>query len=135
VVPCEPVVVDLHRPGAYPLAPWAGRLVVRVATDGGVPAALLRQVAARDREGGESFRTAPRAMARSLKKQYQAMGVPAWDRTGPLLYTAAGVLFFVPGLGIAADLRAAPGRPQLSLTWVPDAPSPPVPTGRRPSGG
>jgi tRNA(Ile)-lysidine synthase len=127
----DPLVVDLHRPGVHPLAPWAGRLVVRVATDGGAPSALLRQVVVRDRKGGESFRTAPRAMARSLKKQYQAMGVPAWDRTGPLLYTAAGDLLFVPGLGIAAELRAAPGQPQLSVAWVPDAASPPTPTGRR----
>jgi tRNA(Ile)-lysidine synthase len=74
-------------------------------------------------------------MARSLKKQYQAMGVPAWDRTGPLLYTAAGDLLFVPGLGIDADQRAAPGQPQLSMTWVRDAPSPPAPTGRRQPGG
>jgi tRNA(Ile)-lysidine synthase len=132
----EPVVVDLHVPGEHRLAPWAGRLVVCSAADGGVPAAMLRQVVVRDREGGETFRAAPRAMARSLKKQYQAMGVPAWDRTGPLLYTAAGDLLFVPGLGIAADLRAAPGEPQLSMRWVPDAPSPPpAPTGHRQPGG
>lgn len=135
VVHREPVVVDLHRPGAHPLAPWAGRLVVRIATEGGAPPALLRRVVARDREGDESFRIAPRAIARSLKKQYQAMGVPAWDRTGPLLYTAAGNLLFVPGLGIAADLRAAPGEPQLSMAWVPDAPSPTAPTGHRQPGG
>jgi len=135
VVRREPVVVDLNRPGEHPLASWAGCLVVRTASDSGAPPALLRQAVARDREGGESFRTAPRAMARSLKKQYQAMGVPAWDRNGPLVYTAAGDLLFVPGLGIAADLRAAPGQPQLSMTWVPDAPSLPVPTGRRQHGG
>jgi len=132
----EPVVVDLHVPGEYRLAPWAGRLVVCSAADGGAPAAMLRHVVARDRKGGESFRAAPRAMARSLKKQFQAMGVPAWDRTGPLVYTAAGDLLFVPGLGIAADQRAAPGEPQLRLSWVPDAPAPPpAPTGRRQSGG
>ena len=103
--------------------------------EGGAPPALLRRMVARDREGDESFRIAPRAIARSLKKQYQAMGVPAWDRTGPLLYTAAGNLLFVPGLGIAADLRAAPGEPQLSMAWVPDAPSPTAPTGHRQPGG
>ena len=94
---------------------------------------LLRHVVARDREGGESFRATRGASERSLKKHFQARGVPAWDRSGPLLYTAAGELLFVPGLGLSADQLAAPGQPQLSLTWVPDAPAW-LPTGRRQHG-
>ncbi|MDZ7590377.1 MAG: tRNA lysidine(34) synthetase TilS [Rubrivivax sp.] len=131
----RPRVVDLRCPGEYRFPPWAGRLVVRATTDGGAPAAMLRQVAVRARQGGESFRTAPGATARSLKKQYQACGVPSWHRGGPLLFTSAGELLFVPGLGLDGAQTAEPGQPQLSLTWVPDAPAAPAATGRRQPGG
>ena len=56
-------------------------------------------------------------MARSLKKQFQARSVPAWEREGPLLFMADGRLLFVPGLGIDAALQAAPGEPQLAIRW------------------
>ena len=59
---------------------------------------------------------------RSLKKQYQALGVPAWARHGPLLLSG-DALVFVPGLGIDARALAAPGEPQLALHWEP-APAP-----------
>ncbi|MDE2145849.1 MAG: tRNA lysidine(34) synthetase TilS, partial [Burkholderiales bacterium] len=74
----------------------------------------------RERLGGERFRSAPGACARSLKKQFQALGVPAWERDGPLLFDAQGALVFAPGLGIDAGARAEPGAPQLLLRWVPD---------------
>ena len=106
-------------------------MVVHPATAGGAPAALLRGVVVRDRQGGEAFRAAARATARSLKKQFQARGVANWERGGPLLFTAAGELLFVPGLGIEGALQAAPGTPQLSLEWVPDAVEP---TGRHTTG-
>ena len=54
--------------------------------------------------------------ARSLKKQYQAADVPAWERDGPLVYSG-GQLVFVPGLGIDARALALPGQPQLGLRW------------------
>lgn len=131
----RPLVVDLHCPGEYRFPPWAGHLVVRAATDGGAPAAMLRQVAVRARQGGESFRRAPGATARSLKKQYQACSVPMWHRSGPLLFTATDELLFVPGLGLDGAQAAKPGQPRLSLTWVPDAPAALAATGRRQPGG
>lgn len=112
--------IDLRRSGGHRLPGWAGRLHVERAREGGVPARALQSVQLRPREGGERFRLAPRASARSLKKQYQALGVPAWQRQGPLLFTADGALLFVPGLGIEASQQAAPGAPQLRLSWVPD---------------
>jgi len=116
----EPVTIDLHRPGTWSLPGWQGCFVVRAATEGGALPETLRSLTAREREGGESFRLAPRGRARSLKKQFQARGLAAWDREGPLLYTAAGDLLFVPGLGIDAALIAATGEPQLTLSWVAD---------------
>ena len=118
--PREPATIDLHRPGVWALPGWHGRFEVRAATEGGTLPDTLRSVTAREREGGESFRLAPRGRARSLKKQFQARGLAAWDREGPLLYTAAGDLLFVPGLGIEAGHLAAAGERQLTLSWVAD---------------
>ena len=84
------------------------------------------------RTGGEDFQFGPRTLPRSLKKQFQARRVPAWDRQGPLLYSQ-GQLLFVPGLGIDARRLAAAGRPQMALSWSLDAP-PAAQAPRRPRG-
>lgn len=118
--PVEPLVVDLDRAGEWPLPPWRGRFVIAWALEGGVLPEALQHAVVRRRSGGERFRLAPNATARSLKKQFQARGLAAWDRQGPLLYTAAGELLFVPGLGIEAGQGAARGRPQLTVAWVHD---------------
>jgi len=76
----------------------------------------LRRAELRARAGGESFRAAPRAAARSLKKQYQARSVPTWERDGPLVYSG-GQLVFVPGLGLDARVVGLPGQPLVSLSW------------------
>jgi tRNA(Ile)-lysidine synthase len=131
-VPAEPLVVDLDRVGVWRLPTWHGRFVVAWAREGGVVPEALHQAIVRPRSGGERFRLAPNAAARSLKKQFQASGRAAWEREGPLLYTAAGELLFVPGLGIEAGRRAVPGRPQLAVAWVHDDDDP---TGLRQADG
>jgi tRNA(Ile)-lysidine synthase len=115
-------VLDLSRPGEHAVRGWSGCFVVEATPRGGVDAARLAAVTASARQGGEQFRLAPRAAARSLKKQYQARGVPVWQRQGPLLFTPQGALLFAPGLGIDAAQQAAPGAPQLALRWLPGAP-------------
>jgi tRNA(Ile)-lysidine synthase len=116
-----PQALDLSRPGGHVLAGWPGHFEVAPAAQDGAPAALLRDLVARDRSGGERFRLAAAGAARSLKKQYQVRGVPAWERAGPLLFTPAGELVFAPGMGVDAAWQAPPGAPQLGITWVPDA--------------
>jgi tRNA(Ile)-lysidine synthase len=118
-----PMTLDLDRAGRYPVPGWGGCFLVDTASEGGVAPALLRALRARPRQGGERLRLTPRGLARSLKKQFQARGVPAWQRDGPLLYSADGRLLFVPGLGTEASLRAPPGTPQLVLRWEPDPPA------------
>ena len=49
----------------------------------------------------------------------QAAGIAAWQRDGPLLYSA-DQLVFVPGLGIDARVQAPPGSAMLGLRWLPD---------------
>lgn len=113
------VVLTLHRSGTYAATPWQGRLQVRRVRAGGLPLALLAQAQCRPREGGEAFQSHAKGVPRSLKKQYQAAAVPAWQRVGPLVF-AGDQLLWVPGLGPDARALAQPGEPQASLTWLPD---------------
>ncbi len=125
VVPAPPLpALDLSRPGFVALPGWGGRFEVLDSTHDGVSPALLQAVRVAARTGGERFHLAPRGLARSLKKQYQAAGVPAWARQGPLLWMADGRLLYAPGLGVDATLLAAQGQPQRALRWCPDAPVP-----------
>ncbi len=113
--------IDLSRPGRYPVASWLGSLVVQPGSGAGVAPARLREVELRPRRGGERFVLAPGGAARSLKKQYQARRVAAWDRGGPLLYVA-GELLFAPGLGLDARRWQIGHGPRLHVSWVPDTP-------------
>ena len=69
--------------------------------------------------GGEQFRRAVRGIDRSLKKQYQAAGVPSEGREGPLVYDAQGRLLYAPGLGVDARAWAPVDMPQWALRWIP----------------
>jgi tRNA(Ile)-lysidine synthase len=104
--------------GRYELPGWGGALRVDAVDQGGVGAVDLVDVLVKAREGGESFQLEPGGMARSLKKQYQARRVAAWQRQGPLLFSR-GKLLFVPGLGIDARCQLAAGQPQWRITWQP----------------
>ncbi|HET7525951.1 MAG TPA: tRNA lysidine(34) synthetase TilS [Burkholderiaceae bacterium] len=116
-------VIDLSRAGVHALPHWHGALeVTRVARDG-VPAALLKSCRLAARRGGEQWQAQPCSMPRSLKKQFQAAGIPPSQRAGPLLF-AQGQLVFVPGLGLDARVRAGPNnrRVLLALRWRPAEP-------------
>jgi tRNA(Ile)-lysidine synthase len=116
--------VCVTAPGRYALGAWPGLLSVESAdadAPGVVPLARLACLQARPRQGGEQFQRAANAPPRSLKKQYQAAGVPAWQREGPLLW-CDGQLLFAPGLGVDARWQAghdsATGGPCCSLRWI-----------------
>jgi tRNA(Ile)-lysidine synthase len=106
--------VSLRRAGRHAVP--GGTLVVRRVATGGVPLALLQDCELRARPAGQGFQRAADTPARSLKKQFQAAGVPAWQRDAPLLY-AGEQLVFVPGLGIDARAQALPGTPRVSIEW------------------
>ncbi len=111
------VELAVPQPGPVAVAAWGGTLDVRRVQEGGVPLAALRHLHLKPRSGGEQFQSAPASSPRSLKKHYQALGVPAWERNGPLVYSA-GQLLFVPGLGLDARALARPGEPQATLHWL-----------------
>ena len=112
----------LSRPGRYPMPAWAGSLRVESVDAGGVACAWLAHAQLRPREGGERFQAGLGRPPRSLKKQYQAAGVAAHERGGPLVYSG-GQLVFAPGLGLDARVLALPGQPQMRLAWQADAPA------------
>jgi tRNA(Ile)-lysidine synthase len=112
--------LKLSVPGRYALPGWPGGvLLVQHCNERGLAPERLDGVQCQARAGGERFQRVLGGVPRRLKLQYQAAGVPAWGREGPLLLDEAGTLLFVPGLGVDARCWAEPGRCQLSLQWLP----------------
>lgn len=109
-----------HLMAALDAAGAAASLQAQPVAAGGIPRRLLDGAQWKPRQGSERFQRAPGTPPRSLKKQFQAAGVPAWSRDAPLLVAADGTLLFVPGLGMDARALAAPGAPRVSLEWVSD---------------
>lgn len=71
------------------------------------------------RQGGERFKPDTGRPTRTLKHLMQEAGMPPWQRERlPLLYWGE-VLAAVPGIGVAADMRAQEGEPGLVITWLP----------------
>ena len=111
-------VLDLSHPGRIAVPAWCGAFDTVDCTAGGVAVGVLARVQLQARSGGEQFQCHPRSVARSLKKQYQALGVPAHQRGGPLVWSG-NQLLYVPGLGLDARALAEPGQPQRQLQWTP----------------
>jgi tRNA(Ile)-lysidine synthase len=115
-----PADANAARAGTHPVPGTRAALSVRTRREGGLPLALLHGARWHARAGAERFQSAPGTPPRSLKKHFQAAGVPAWSRSAPLLFAANGTLLFVPGLGTDARALAALGTPRVSLAWVDD---------------
>lgn len=116
----------LGRSGEHRLPGWPGRFEVRAVPVGGVALEWLHTAVLRPRTGGERFQSGPGRPPRSLKQQFQAAGVPEWERHGPLLWSQGPaqrpILLWVAGLGVDARASAPPGVPQVALVWHPDPP-------------
>jgi tRNA(Ile)-lysidine synthase len=112
-----PCAADVESVGLHAVPGFAASLRVGRTRSGGIPLALLRNATWRACEAAQQFQRAPTTPPRSLKKQFQAAGVPAWSRDAPLLFSADGQLLFVPGLGADARALETPGQPRVSLLW------------------
>jgi tRNA(Ile)-lysidine synthase len=112
-----PCAADVDRVGLHAVPGTAASLRVNATRRGGVPLALLHNATWRAREAAQQFQRSRATPPRSLKKQFQAAGVPAWSRDAPLLFSDAGQLLFVPGLGADARALETPGQPRVSLSW------------------
>ena len=116
VAPRGPVTLDLSQPGRVELPEWRGAFVVECTGGTGLRAASLTSALCRARTGGERFQFAPRSTPRSLKKQFQLRGLPAWQRDAPLV-CVGNELVFVPGLGIDARRQCHDDVPRVVLRW------------------
>ncbi|EJN09062.1 tRNA(Ile)-lysidine synthetase [Herbaspirillum sp. YR522] len=76
----------------------------------------------RGRSGGERIRLAFNRPARSLKQQYQAADVPAWERPFLPLVSAGRSLLFAAGVGMDCTHLVTTG-PRVRLRWQAGAPS------------
>jgi tRNA(Ile)-lysidine synthase len=112
-----PCAAEVDRVGTHAVPGFGALLRVSKTRSAGMPLALLHDATWRAREAAQQFQRAPATPPRSLKKQYQTAGVPAWSRDAPLLVSADGQLLFVPGLGTDARALAAAGQPRVSLSW------------------
>ena len=117
VIPVREATLGLRRAGTHALPGWGGSLHVERVREGGVPLAWLAHLDLLPRSGAERFQAGLGRPPRSLKLQFQAAGVPAWERDGPLVYSG-GQLVFVPGLGLDARVIGLPGQPLVQLRWV-----------------
>ena len=115
---CRENTLSVLRAGPHALPGWGGVLNVTRVKEGGVPLAWLAHLSLQARVGAERFQAGLGRPPRSLKKQYQAAGLPAWQREGPLIY-AGGQLVFVPSLGLDARVIGLPGQPQVTMDWQP----------------
>jgi tRNA(Ile)-lysidine synthase len=112
-------MLAVSRAGTYALPGWGGRLRIRSVSGGGIARSCMTSLRLVERRGGETFQAAPDRPARSLKKCFQALGIAAWQRGGPLLY-AGEQLLYVPGLGIDVRAIAARGEAQIAFDWLND---------------
>ena len=115
-----PVRFDVRWQGEQQLALPHGTIAFGHAEGVGIDLTRVAgEVHVRSREGGERFQVAPDRPRRALKSILRDAGIAPWDRRGlPLVY-CGDALAAVAGLGIDAAVRAAPGRPGLTIAWHP----------------
>ena len=116
-IPPREARLRIQRAGLRRVPGWGGWLRITRVASNGVPLAWLMHAELRERQGGEQFQAGIARPPRSLKKQYQAAGVPVALRNGPLIYSG-GLLVFVPGLGLDARIIGPDGAGLVQLEWL-----------------
>ena len=118
-----PASFDVRWHGEQEIALPHGTIAFGRADGAGIDLARLGDdVRVRSRAGGERFQVAPDRPRRALKSILRDAGIPPWERRGLPLVFSGDVLAAVAGLGIDADITAAPGRPGLTVAWHPRLP-------------
>ena len=120
----DPSTMELRwtRAGRRHLPEFGGALVLRRARaqEDGLALSLPLICRLRPREAADRFQLSPHGLARSLKKQFQEVGLAAWSRLSWVVVDPDGGMLLVPGLGLDAR-RTQAGGPWV-LEWEPAAP-------------
>jgi tRNA(Ile)-lysidine synthase len=103
----------------WPLPELGGVIRLQRSRGRGLAQALCKAgvLEVRTRRGGERFRPDDARPRRPLKALLQEAGVPPWERERLPLLFCGGRLAWVPGLGVAAEMRARPGEPGFEPSW------------------
>ena len=109
----------MSRVGEHRIAAWRGTFIVEKVASQGIDVSVASSLDVRERRAGDRFQAGVDRPARSLKLQFQAAGLPAWQRAGPILCHVERIVF-VAGLGQDARVTAVEGQPQVRLDWRPD---------------
>ncbi len=70
------------------------------------------------RNGGETLKPAPNRPTRALKRHYQALGVPAWERERLPVVKCGGQLLFAAGIGMDCHHLQVEGGKRVIFRWV-----------------
>ena len=79
----------------------------------------IRAATVRGRSGGERMQPGENRPRRALKSLLQEHAVPPWERSRMPLVFFGEQLAWVPGIGVAAEFRAAAAEPGIAPEWEP----------------
>jgi len=79
----------------------------------------IRAATVRGRSGGERMQQGENRPRRALKSLLQEHAVPPWERSRMPLVFFGEQLAWVPGIGVAAEFRAAAAEPGIAPEWEP----------------
>jgi tRNA(Ile)-lysidine synthase len=84
-----------------------------------VPADWLREqmLTISFRRGGERLKPAPNRPSRDLKHHYQALGIPAWERTRLPVVGIPGRLLFAAGIGMDCHYAGRGPDSRIVFRW------------------
>jgi tRNA(Ile)-lysidine synthase len=80
----------------------------------------IRAATVRGRSGGERMQQGDNRPRRALKHLLQEHAIPPWERSRMPMVFFGEQLAWVPGIGVAAEFRAAPAEPGIAPEWEPD---------------
>ena len=79
----------------------------------------IRAATVRGRSGGERMQPGENRPRRALKSLLQEHSIPPWERSRMPLVFFGEQLAWVPGIGVAAEFRAAATEPGVAPEWEP----------------
>jgi tRNA(Ile)-lysidine synthase len=79
----------------------------------------IRAATVRGRSGGERMKPGENRPRRALKSLLQEHAIPPWERSRMPLVFFGEQLAWVPGIGVAAEFRAAAAEPGIAPEWEP----------------